>query len=43
MLKGRHGAGVNIQIRVKLAGMHGIAAGLKQSAQRCGGDSFAER
>ena len=34
MLKGRHRAGVDVQIGVELAQPHGKAAGLQQRAQR---------
>jgi hypothetical protein len=43
MLKGRHRAGIDVQIGVQLAQAHRIAARLQQRAQGGRGEAFAKR
>ena len=43
MLKGAHGAGIHVEVRIQLDHADGQAAGLENRAQGGGGDAFPQR
>src|ERR1700760_3438697 len=43
MLKGAHGAGIDVEIRIKFLQRYGKTAAFEQTANGSGGDAFSER